>query len=389
MNRFRVLLALCFGCLFCASSVFARGSLSTWPHANNPIADAAAEACTLDVVLITFRDTTVSSSTNTYQYHDYDRPHGEGTRGTGSPTFYRLNDFLRMLAGGYPTAEGGHPTAFVGSNLTVAGGNVRLPEVFGSVRAYFDEMSGGAFELHVRMVNPQNADGFPRWIELPASKEHYAERARGDEFWDAAHQATTRALASWNLLISLPHHNSTSDYPFSRLLRRKILFLYSGPYFDNPRGVLHPRADWITLPNPTQASHVGYRYVMSEHQGFKTDSHGLDRFAGIGTHAHEIGHLLGLNHGEGNWTDSVNRYGNSRTNNPPNEVRRGANHVPWTLMQVAAGQGPGEQDDGYWLPYASCPNPINPFTAVISVGSRRSRFKALRTISPSPPAQRI
>ena len=54
MNRLGLFLALFFGLLLCASSVFARGSLLTWPHPGNTI--AAAEACTLDVVLVTFRD---------------------------------------------------------------------------------------------------------------------------------------------------------------------------------------------------------------------------------------------------------------------------------------------------------------------------------------------
>ena len=146
MNRFRVLLALCFGCLFCASAVFARGSLSTWPHDNNPIVDARAAACTLDVVLVTFRDATSSTSRFGFLYHNYDRPFGE-SGGQLTTNSYRRNDFLRMLAGGYPVAEGGHAMAFVGDTVTVAGGTQRLPDVFGSVRAYFDTVSNGGVPI--------------------------------------------------------------------------------------------------------------------------------------------------------------------------------------------------------------------------------------------------
>ena len=364
MNPFRVLLALCFGLLVCASAGFARGSLSTWPHANNPILAAQAAACTLDVVLVTFRDTTASDTANhrSYDYHDYDRPHGEAN-GELTGRSYRRGDFLRMLAGGYQGVD-----SFVGSDVTVANGSEQLPQVFGSVRAYFDAVSNGAFQLHVRMVNPVAAGtgDFPRWVELPASKEHYAERTMvGDAFWDAAYEATLDSLSSsvaaWNTGISLPHHDSTATYPVSRLLRRKILFLYSGPFFNNTDSPLHPRVDVVTEENPTAPDEVGYRYVMSERQGFDNNDHQVDRFAGIGTHAHEIGHLLGLNHGEGYWADpdGRNRYGN-RAAGPVEDNQ--ANQLGWTLMQGGGDQGPVDRDpDGYYVAYHSCPNPINPF----------------------------
>ncbi|MCE2449738.1 MAG: hypothetical protein J4F35_15570 [Candidatus Latescibacteria bacterium] len=341
-----------------------------------------------DVVLVTFRDAHSSDTDllhSTYYYHDYDRPWGEVGQGVNrrlTADSYRRRDFLRMLAGGY--AEGGHPEPFVtpehGPNITVAN-NHQLPEVFGSVRAYFDSVSNGRFHLHVRMVNPpaagQDEDGLPRWIELPETKEYYAELIDNlrnqNVFWNDAYDATLDSLRlvdpAWEnvrMRISLPHHDSTATYPFTRLLRRKILFLYSGvvfaPDLDTTRagvqhGLLHPQVDEITDANPAQADEVGYRYVMGERQGFGRNGHGIDEFAGIGTHAHEIGHLLGLTHGEGYWEDSPNRYSGA----PQYTNAQGANQLGWTLMQGGGDQGPEDDDGRYWLAYRSCPNPINPF----------------------------
>ena len=87
----------------------------------------------------------------THYYHDDDRPWGEVGQGANrrlTAASYRRRDFLRMLAGGYDV--GGHPEPFVtpehGPNITVAN-NHQLPAVFGSVRAYFEAVSDGAFHL--------------------------------------------------------------------------------------------------------------------------------------------------------------------------------------------------------------------------------------------------
>ena len=40
---------------------------------------------------------------------------------------------------------------------------------------------------------------------------------------------------------------------------------------------------------------------MGEREGWGNTDHDIDEFAGIGLHVHEIGHLLGLHHGEGEW----------------------------------------------------------------------------------------
>ena len=387
MNRLGGFLALFLSSLLCASSVFARGSLLTWPHPGNTIAGAAAEACTLDVVLVTFLDADDSSTNpahqNSYDYEDFDRPWGEVGQGTNrrlTDASYRRRDFLRMLAGGYDV--GGHPEPFVGDTVTVGGGNdderELLPEVFGSVRAYFEAVSNGRFQLHVRIVNPPAAGDLPRWIELPRTKEHYAELIDNwrneDIFWDDAYDATLDSLSlpdpDWQEVgISLPDRADPA-YPNARLLRRKILFLYSGVVFAPDvdtadgfqHGLLHPQVDDVTRTHRITGMPflVGYRYVMGERQGFGRNGHGIDEFAGIGTHAHEIGHLLGLTHGWGSWADPTNSNQDDRTASAYVNSR-GANQLGWTLMQGGGDQGPEDDDGRYWLAYRSCPNPINPF----------------------------
>ena len=86
-------------------------------------------------------------------------------------------------------------------------------------------------------------------------------------------------------VISLPHHDSTATYPYPRLLRRKILFLYSGVVFTPDvattragfqHGLLHPQVDDgyknDGRSNPRSlrpnVQRVGYRYVMGERQGW-------------------------------------------------------------------------------------------------------------------------
>ncbi len=199
--------------LLCASALNAQGWPQTW-----------ASPCTLDVVLVAFRDTTDQRDTTVqFDYHNYDRPYGTNP---GEPdSSYMLEDFQRMLTGGHD----GVP-AFEGTTQTVSAGHT-LPETYGSVRAYFDSVSNGAFELHVRMINPTDADSLPRWVELPEIKEHYAEITIGSsEFWDDAQQAAQDSVDLWypdpaDTAYDIP--NNSYDRP--RRLRHKVLYLYSGP----------------------------------------------------------------------------------------------------------------------------------------------------------------
>ena len=153
----------------CSSEAAARGSNSTW-----------VSPCTLDVVLVTFDDETETTAGEDCHYCNHDRPFGTNS-GESADSSYTLRDFERLFSGGY-----GEVVTFVGDTVTVATGDT-LPEVFGSVRAYYDSISldpndrakgvtSGKFQLHVRLINAANGV-YPRWIELPRTKAHYARNA--------------------------------------------------------------------------------------------------------------------------------------------------------------------------------------------------------------------
>ena len=143
--------------------------------------DYSVSPCTLDVVLITFEDT--SASAGRYDYHDYDLPHDytRASDGALSPgdSSYTMDDFERLFSGGYGYSVNGETPesipAFTGTGQTVANGRETLPEVFGSLRHYFHDTSGGAYELHVRILNLER-DGYPVWVQVPETKGFYAER---------------------------------------------------------------------------------------------------------------------------------------------------------------------------------------------------------------------
>ena len=341
------------------SEAAARGSLKTW-----------APSCTLDVVLVTFNDTATKSSNVVLDYHLHDRPHGSNDNGTypDPDSSYTLREFERLFSGGYGSLG---DSALVGDTVKVAKGNHTLPKVFGSVKAYYDSMSNGAFDLHVRMINAKNGD-YPRWIQLPQTKEYYHEIddddfAQGDDFWNHAERAAQDSVDRWypdTDEYDIPNNN----YSKERRVRHKVAYVYSGAMYaakalrrnnrlhgtDLP-GLLHPQADQTTNHALRNADDVGYRYVMGEREGWGNTDHDIDEFAGIGLHVHEIGHLLGLKHGEGEWEPN-----NSDESSTDSETTEGANFVGWGLMQGGR-EGPKQPDGGLSRAYSSCPVPINPF----------------------------
>lgn len=350
-----------------------------WAHSGHAAgsADTWRSPTTLDVVLVTFDDETTASGT--YDYYLHDRPYGTNPNRSEDPSDrYLLRDFERLFVGGYD--EMGNydaGTVFVGDTVTVATDHT-LPEVFGSVRAYYNSVSNGAFVLNVRMINPVDEHGYPRWIELRNTKSHYAETRRAganrDNFWNDAYNTAMDSISCWSPSVPDPSDvdcgdSEVSDYAITDIpgptytldqrRRHKVVYLYSGAVFtrENFIGLLHPQADTHTATTPGAADDVGYRYVMGEREGWGNASRGIDEFAGIFTHAHEIGHLLGFYHGAGQWT----------TDPDPNPYRSGmytddlgANLMDWGLMQ-GRGSGPEAIDNGYHGVYSSCPNPLNPF----------------------------
>ena len=129
MNTRAVSAALLVSLLW-ASGAGGRGSPKTWVEAT-----ATTPSCTLDVVLVTFKDATRRPSDLKLNYHLHDRPYGTNP-GQSSKKRYQLKDFERLFTGGYGTVP-----AFSGSNQKVAGGNVTLPE---GVR-----QCAGVFRFHV------------------------------------------------------------------------------------------------------------------------------------------------------------------------------------------------------------------------------------------------
>ena len=278
----------------------------------------------LDVVLVTFKDATKKKASWTYPYHKHDLPHDYSRRKSDGALIpgddsYKMEDWQRLF--GTPGAAD-----FEGKGVTVANGREVLPEVFGSLRQYFEDVSGGRFILQVRIINPQDANGYPRWVQLPKTKGYYGEldgRNLDDEnvYWEDAHDAAQDSIALW--------YPGTTDYDLpdasadvARRRGHKVLYLYSGVALTaekhNTR-LLHPHADRETRVTPDgkpqEPADIGFRYVTSERLGAGPRQRAVDHFTTIGIHVHEIGHLLGLGHPLGNWsglnpyTDQQNKGG--------------------------------------------------------------------------------
>ena len=347
--------------------------------------------CTLDVVLVTFRDTTGQHRTDAYDYGSSDLPHGYTINADGAlvpgTSSYTMDDFERLLSGGYDYSinEEEEPLKLIPEwtgTPTVAdnndGASETLPEVFGSLWHYFHVVSGGDFELHVRILNPERG-GYPVWVQLPETKGHYAHRFRNMfVFWNHAYMAMRDSVRVWGLdstVYDPPH----TGYSRARRLRHKVLYLYSGAEFhepgDNPRSLIHPRADQGTFAPGV----IGYRYVAGERQGSGGRHRDADRFGAIGIHAHEIGHLLGFVHPsrpinqrrEGRWPGQ-NPYTGETVTCGGNASFRQGRLSGWGCMQdgdggpVSEGRGldpdrPAAQvDSTFKYVHRSCPNPFNP-----------------------------
>ena len=332
----------------------------------------------LDVVLVTFQDATTTQAGWTYDYHLHDLPHGYSRRASDGALLpgddsYKMEDWQRLF--GTPGAA-----AFDGKGVTVANGREALPEVFGSLREYFEDVSGGDFILQVRIINPQDANGYPRWVQLPETKGFYGEidggtdRRRATRYWDDARAAAQDSIALW--------YPGTTDYDLpdasadvARRRSHKVLYLYSGVALttdERNTRLLHPQADRETRVTPDgkpqDAADIGFRYVTSERLGAGPGVRAVDHFTTIGIHVHEIGHLLGLSHPYGSWSGRNPYTGqeNRRDGRDPekNISFTSAPMSGWGMM-LASAHGPPiwkppETGNAAWVyEFAACPNPFN------------------------------
>ena len=296
----------------------------------------AAAPCDVYVVMVGFED---QASDSTKIYSDYDQPWG-----------YPMALFNQFFNGGYdnvPAYTGtiAHTTADTTNNLTV----------FGSLRAYFHQVHGEDI-LRFHILNDCEdgcaaPDDQPIWIQLPETKEKYANTSP-TRFWTVAE---SMAVVNLTLPADFPYQNA----PAATQLANKVLYLYAGATSTSGKA-LHPRVNRITR-STTVLDSIGARYVMGERQGFSSTSHSVDRFAGIGLHVHEIGHLFGFNHPNGTW-NGTNPHTGQTTQTTSASVRfRTANLSGWGTMQSGAHGPPITSPRGYTFTHRACPAPYNPF----------------------------
>ena len=123
------------------------------------------DKCKGYVVLVTFRDT------NTGWYADDDQPYG-----------YSWDLFNQFFNGEYDLdGDGPDPeiAPYTGNIVRQATGqDAETEEVFGSVRAYFDEVYGEDI-VEFELLNDSDTNGLPMWLELPRTNMRTA-------IWSAA-----------------------------------------------------------------------------------------------------------------------------------------------------------------------------------------------------------
>ena len=159
-----------------------------------------------------------------------------------------------------------------------------------------------------------------------------------------------------------------ADFPTSTRARTAdvVAFVYSG-WQDESLMDLHPHAP------PS-----GSCYVTGERQGDGDGPHddgtldAAETFTGIGIHAHEIGHILGLAHPQGDarignrvTTDDHNPYTNQTPDGTTIENWAGGSIAGWCTMHSGADgpatEGSHQGDGAYTFSFTSCPNPYNAF----------------------------
>ena len=308
------------------------------------------EPTRINIVLVAFSDNAVL-------------PHGFTTSPGGVLTpggnSYTLDDFARKF---------GASGSFEG--LVDVANDHETVTSYGSLREYYKEISEGSLDFEVRIVNQDLGGdhvGYPEWIILPKSRHDY--QTANDEFFDDA-------LEAMHIYIRRNYETETLDWsglpatteaPTDEL----IVFIYAGWQVDDRGGAhdLHPQAEF---------DHCCY--VTGERQGDGNGPEDHDRdsstpripdaseaFTGIGIHAHELGHILGLHHPSGDRA--------AADTNPYTGQTGGMGGVPfwragsvsaWCTMQNGR-DGPATEGGldtntrGFYFSHGSCPSLFNPF----------------------------
>lgn len=137
-----------------------------------------------------------------------------------------------------------------------------LEAVFGSMRDFFNENSYGKFDITGEILNDTTAAGIPIWVTLRQTRA----------FWDETLGIDPLRLLDSSLAVS---GFDTSGFD-------KMVVLYSGN--EAKKGL-----------NPAASAEGGVVYQVGEKTADKRGrTQEFGTFYGIGTHSHEMGHLIGL-----------------------------------------------------------------------------------------------
>ena len=258
--------------------LFGADALVAQARAPGVLQNAWTSPCTLDVVLVTFRDTTGMHMGGTVQadtfrtYSDYDLPHG-----------YSVNSDGALDAGGFQLQDGGLPPS-------VRRGRLRLFRQRGtgpptgvfrgghrSRRRPDGEVAGGLRQpaallpRHLRRpvraarAHPQRGrqrrvprlgSSCRRPRAITRTGPQPSPQPEKTSTWIHAYNATLDSVRAW-YPGTTAYDPPDVGYSRERRLRHKVLYLYAGPSYSDPRlprglqSRIHPQADRITAPNPT------------------------------------------------------------------------------------------------------------------------------------------
>ena len=285
-------------CLLCSAPILADRHVNLWQDDAN-----------LYVVLVKFNDL---------------EPQG-WVNGLSTDSAYTMEDFQRLFG------EAGAPGFGTTDVHSVAETTEPLPTLYGSVKDYFEYLSGGEFTIVPKVLNPSNAQGYPMWLELDKPRSHYTAAGTSEhdrDIFEDAFAALKPAMQEW-----YPDTYMNYRIPYDRMPAKaddranKIAFLYSGFTYGNGNG-LHPRAWRRRSCYVTGERHGG---DLNGHQSHPSGPDQSLRFSAIGIHAHEIGHLLPLSHGGGVFFD---RDQNPYTGDSFLQTNVAANFMSWCAMQM-------------------------------------------------------